>query len=247
MIKFENFHKISAAVVIVENTQGEILILKRSSKSRQKGWCLPGGKRDEGESSITNAKRELQEETGLDFDESRLTFVGNRFSVKGFGVAVYYIKLNKFVEVELSDEHYDYVWTKNFEGYKLAGNTIDFINCINQNIKESINEDKDYLKNFLIKYETKEECIEIIRTLKILGFEIYDYPDGCNDVDNSMDFFNWIGFVWSRQGYFVQTKEYSKPSLSFQEFMDINNIKSKKITKPDIDPFGEEDWGYSSN
>ena len=46
--------------------QGEILLLKRSPASYAgEKWCLPGGKREEGESRLEGAKRELHEECGI--------------------------------------------------------------------------------------------------------------------------------------------------------------------------------------
>jgi ADP-ribose pyrophosphatase YjhB (NUDIX family) len=45
----------------------EILLLKRSSKSFSgEKWCLPGGKKEEGESRLEGAKRELHEECGIE-------------------------------------------------------------------------------------------------------------------------------------------------------------------------------------
>lgn len=51
-----------SAVVMIENEQGELLIVKANYRDY---WSLPGGVIDEGESPKTAALREVQEEVGL--------------------------------------------------------------------------------------------------------------------------------------------------------------------------------------
>ena len=57
---FKHFDLIKAAGGLVKNTNGEILLIFRRGK-----WDLPKGKLDEGETITECAKREVQEETGL--------------------------------------------------------------------------------------------------------------------------------------------------------------------------------------
>lgn len=54
------FHFIKAAGGIVENSQQEILLIKRLGK-----WDLPKGKADKGENAKTTAEREVEEECGV--------------------------------------------------------------------------------------------------------------------------------------------------------------------------------------
>ncbi len=58
---FKHFKLIQAAGGIVQNVNGEILLIFRKGK-----WDLPKGKLDQGETLKDCAKREVHEETGLD-------------------------------------------------------------------------------------------------------------------------------------------------------------------------------------
>ena len=60
--------RILCASVIVENREGEVLLLLRDNKSTilyPNHWTLIGGKVEEGETPETAAHRELVEETGF--------------------------------------------------------------------------------------------------------------------------------------------------------------------------------------
>lgn len=58
--------------VIVLNKDSEILLLKKSNGG---GWVIPGGVQELGEDFKKVAKRELEEETGLDFELDRFKFI----------------------------------------------------------------------------------------------------------------------------------------------------------------------------
>lgn len=127
---FENFD-LEACVAIIENPNGEFLLLKRGIKAKQQGWCLPGGRKDkEDKNPLYTAKRETWEETGLKIKKSKFTYVGIGESVRGFQVGIFYVKLNKPKEVILSEEHSEYIWIKDYEKLDLAGNTGDYIKMI---------------------------------------------------------------------------------------------------------------------
>ena len=112
-----------------------ILRLKGTDKilflMRREGWCLPGGKLDEGETIEHCAYRELLEETGIDIplETNKYTYLGSELAVSGRVVHVYYTETTN-IKVKLSDEHSDYKWAswKKIPKLTLAGNTGNFIN-----------------------------------------------------------------------------------------------------------------------
>ena len=67
MIKISIKKKIAGAAVLVRNSEGHILLLKRSPQSRfaPDKWGLPGGKIEKGETPLEAAVRETKEETQL--------------------------------------------------------------------------------------------------------------------------------------------------------------------------------------
>jgi 8-oxo-dGTP diphosphatase len=66
-----------ASLVIIFNDKGEVLLLKRSQKvdSYRGLWGFPGGKREEGETSVDAAIREVYEETSLKIWQKYLVYV----------------------------------------------------------------------------------------------------------------------------------------------------------------------------
>jgi len=90
-------------------TDGQkILLLKRATKGNHfESWCIPGGKVEQGESTIDAAKREAIEECG--------NFEGYRFGdyedIDGrFRFTTFFYAIDKPFKVSISDEHSDSVW-----------------------------------------------------------------------------------------------------------------------------------------
>ena len=58
--------RVHVAVAVIQSKDGRMLISKRPTASHQGGlWEFPGGKVEQGESTLAALKRELLEETGL--------------------------------------------------------------------------------------------------------------------------------------------------------------------------------------
>jgi 8-oxo-dGTP pyrophosphatase MutT (NUDIX family) len=120
-----------SAVAIIKNSgTGRILFLER-----KEGWCLPGGKRDDEESIVRCAYRELEEETGIKMNSGLLRFLGTRSAVNG---RLVYVFVGEYPlaenDVSISKEHTAYKWVdpKDMYGIGLAGNTGHFLNLLNQ-------------------------------------------------------------------------------------------------------------------
>jgi len=65
--------RVPCVAIILENTEGEVLLLLRDNKSMivfPNHWTLVGGKVEDGETPEAAARRELAEETGLKIDLS---------------------------------------------------------------------------------------------------------------------------------------------------------------------------------
>ena len=71
--------RFSSAAVLIENEQGELLIVKSDYKDH---WSLPGGIVDPGESPLEAAVREVEEEVGIKIDPEnlQLAMVASRHS-----------------------------------------------------------------------------------------------------------------------------------------------------------------------
>ncbi len=83
-------HKVAAAV-LVEDTAGRVLLVRRAWNPQQGYWSLPAGFVDEDESPPEAAIRECQEETGLTFEQPELfTAVYGREHAHGADIVLVY-------------------------------------------------------------------------------------------------------------------------------------------------------------
>lgn len=121
-----------AVVVAIKNRNGEFLLLCRTSSPC--GWCLAGGKIDDGEDELTAAIREVREETGLDVRKS-IRSVGNSSSIDGRLIYVF-VALVDETKIHLSEnEHTAYMWVNKIPfGVSLAGNTKNFLEMVEKTL-----------------------------------------------------------------------------------------------------------------
>ena len=115
-----NIDKISGTGVIVIVNNNEMLLLKRGDRQ---GWCLPGGKVEEGEMAVKCAVRELFEESGIKASIDDLTYECKILSsAKSHGKPmlifsnIYSLPLAEKPEIKIPDgEITDYKWVKNLD------------------------------------------------------------------------------------------------------------------------------------
>jgi len=99
--------KISQSAVI-QNSEGAILILRHKSGK----WLLPGGKINQGETSLDGLKREIMEETGInDFKVKKVVdFEAWSEGDSGKSVATFLLNVDGVGDIVLSEEHDKYEW-----------------------------------------------------------------------------------------------------------------------------------------
>ena len=107
------------------------------------------------------------------------------------------------------------------------------------------------VRGFIIKYNNVEEALEIANILSEYDYEVYEYDYIYKDAphwdcfipfnydDDDLDY----DFCLARYSYFKD--KYKDKIIDYDEFLNrIGHKKRKKLEKPELDPFGEEHWGY---
>lgn len=85
---FTYYHNATASTVaLIENSRGELLVVRRALPPAQGTLDLPGGFVDPGETLADGCRREVREETGLEVTSLELLFsLPNRYEYSGFVV-----------------------------------------------------------------------------------------------------------------------------------------------------------------
>ena len=114
------------------------------------------------------------------------------------------------------------------------------------NIQESNVLLKELIKNYFIEYKTGAECKEIIKTLILMGYTVFNSDDILNMSNSRIENDKWRAYIWNVDKFVrVKSNTFNKKNMTFDEFIKLLNSKIKLKKNPDIDPFGEEDWGYT--
>ena len=111
-------------VIVFDKDDKNVLMCKRTKEPYLGKYNLVGGKVEEGETELTAAYRELNEETGISLEDIELKHVMNfQYEQPNIELEVYYGKLNK--DVKLIEEKNPICWInkkENFFDYeKFAG------------------------------------------------------------------------------------------------------------------------------
>ena len=81
-------------MAVIENNDGEVLLLQEGKEGIRGNWDLPGGSLDKGESITGCAVRELEEEAGLEGQVEGLVVVMRETNNDGQDVLVFAFELS---------------------------------------------------------------------------------------------------------------------------------------------------------
>ncbi len=106
-------HPVPVVRIIVPDTEGRILILKRKNTSFSEGaWCLPGGKIDYGDTVEKTILKELIEETSLECTAWKFLFWQNSLPTPKTTMHCInlYFECQVSGSIVLSEESSEYAW-----------------------------------------------------------------------------------------------------------------------------------------
>ena len=106
-------HPIPVVRAIIENSQGQVLILKRANTTSGQGqWCLPGGKIDYGHTIEETVAAEIREELSMQLISARFFFYQNSlpFEPGGMHCINFYFHCNVEGDPKLNDESSELAW-----------------------------------------------------------------------------------------------------------------------------------------
>lgn len=112
---------VDIAIVKVEKTKLNVLLVKRKTEPCKDSWWLPGGRVLKGEKLIECAKRKCIEEVGLDCDISIIVHTDETiFDTGPHGIAVHSINFcfmatAKTFDVKLDKYSIDFKWVSKIE------------------------------------------------------------------------------------------------------------------------------------
>lgn len=115
------FRTIQVHVAVATENEIKHLALKRSEQCKlyPSMWQTITGKVEQNENALDAAKRELAEESGLIIVEwYKVPFLGGFYDVKRNtveSVPTFAVLLDKFIDINLSDEHSEYRWINTIE------------------------------------------------------------------------------------------------------------------------------------
>lgn len=143
---------IVAVAAIIENTEGQMLLIKRASHKSNPGfWEDVGGRLEPKENPKNGLLREIKEETGLcDIEIIKPlsvfhTYLDNQKKSKNELFGISYWCRTKTTEITLSDEHTEYKWVYPLEALLLTKHEA-LKNYIQIYLKELLKEDVNQLE-----------------------------------------------------------------------------------------------------
>lgn len=109
------FNPKPCTIIIVQNDQDKILLIRRNHEPSKGTWDAPGGFVEQGENFEEGALREANEEIGVVIDELEyMTSVIDSYEYRGVTyetlAVVFMAKLRGDQEITLSEENSEYKW-----------------------------------------------------------------------------------------------------------------------------------------
>ena len=113
---------VTTDLVLINESQNQILLFKRTNKPAQDIYFTPGGRLLKNEEFLVGIKRQGQRELGLDLDESRLSFGGvinemwtdSEFAEHSYNaISIFWRYLILETQIDrfsLDQQHSDYQW-----------------------------------------------------------------------------------------------------------------------------------------
>lgn len=105
---------ISSAACFIKFEDKVLFLKKQKGKWSENLWGVPCGTIELNEEIGAAMQRELKEETGIELQRDKLTYLGKLFIIQNDFVhnihQVFYYKITKNIDVCLSSEHSDYKW-----------------------------------------------------------------------------------------------------------------------------------------
>jgi|SRR3989339_797739 len=121
MKKFVKSYALVGQKALIFNSQGKVLLLRRSTKTSSPGRLdFVGGGLDRGEDPLDGIKREIEEETGLKILKIQPIIATSHFEGKDFVILIFYKVRVATSAVKLSWEHDDYQWVSRKEFFRLG-------------------------------------------------------------------------------------------------------------------------------
>lgn len=108
--------------VIIQNDQGEVLLIRRGHTPFEGMWCLPGGKVDPGETVEAAAMREVKEETELEVKIDRIAGVysANGRDPRGHYVSLVLVASEMKGKPKITEEATEWQWVDPREKLEMA-------------------------------------------------------------------------------------------------------------------------------